>query len=233
SDLVVDFSLTPDINQMEEVTVIGRTSNQEINRQAYNVTSLDASKLHNTTLDLSHALDRVSGVRVRENGGVGSTFNFSLNGFSGNRVKFFIDGIPMDNFGSSFQINNIPINLAQRVEVYKGVVPIWLGSDALGGAVNIVTAKNTGSYLDVSYSYGSFNTHRSVINAGYTAKNGFTVQLNAFQNYSDNNYKVQLDVADIHTGQYYPDQTVRRFHDQYHNETVIANVGVVNKPYAD
>jgi len=139
----------------------------------------------------------------------------------------------MDNFGSSFQINNIPINFAERVEVYKGVVPIWLGGDALGGAVNIVTNNDKRTYLDASYSYGSFNTHRTAINAGYTAKSGFTVQLNAFQNYSDNNYWVKVDVADLFTGAYFPNQRVRRFHDNYHNETVIANVGVVRKKYAD
>src|SRR5690606_20366444 len=110
---------------------------QQINRQAFTVSAIDATKLHNTTLNLSDALDRVSGVRVRETGGLGSSMNLSLNGFSGNHVRFFIDGIPMDNMGSSFQINNMPVNIAERIEVYKGVVPIWLGSDALGGAINI------------------------------------------------------------------------------------------------
>ncbi len=227
------FRLVSATHELETVSVIGRSEAKEVNRQAFNVTAIDASKLHNSTLDLSHALDRVSGVRVREAGGVGSNINFSLNGFTGRQVKFFIDGVPMDNFGSSFQINNIPINLAERVEVYKGVVPIWLGSDALGGAVNIVTGNRQRTFLDASYSYGSFNTHRTAINAGYTAKSGFTFQLNAFQNYSDNNYWVTVDVADINTGEYYRNQRVRRFHDTYHNETLVANVGVVGKKYAD
>lgn len=233
SKVTLHFKLEPDARELESVSVIGRSEAKEINRQAFNVTAVEARKLHNSTLDLSHALDRVSGVRVRENGGLGSRINFSLNGFTGRQVKFFLDGIPMDNFGSSFQLNNIPINLAERVEVYKGVVPIWLGSDALGGAVNIVTANRSNSYLDASYSFGSFNTHRTTVNAGFTNKNGFTVQLNAFQNYSDNNYWVTVDVADINTGQYYRDQRVRRFHDNYHNETVIANIGVTGKKFAD
>ncbi|MGX5817643.1 TonB-dependent receptor plug domain-containing protein [Chitinophaga lutea] len=232
-DAAVKFRLEASTASLREVAVLGRTANQEANRQAYNITSIDAKKLHNTTLDLSHALDRVSGVRVRENGGVGSSINFAINGFSGNQVRFFLDGIPMDNFGSSFQLNNIPVNFADRVEVYKGVVPVWLGSDALGGAVNIVTGNRPQNYIDVSYAYGSFNTHRSVINGALTSRSGFTVQLSAFQNYSDNNYKVTLDVADINTGQYYPGTTVRRFHDTYHNETVVANVGVTGKKYAD
>lgn len=228
----INQTMHEDVQEMEEVSVLGRTESQEINRQAYNVTAIDAKSLHNSTLDLSHALDRVSGVRVRETGGVGSSFNFSLNGFSGNHVRFFLDGVPIDHLGSSFQINNIPINFADRVEVYKGVVPIWLGSDALGGAVNIITSQNAQNYLDVSYSYGSFNTHRSAINAGMTTKTGWTFQLSAFQNYSDNNYQVTVDASDS-TGKYYPNTRVKRFHDQYHNETLVAKLGVVNKPYAD
>ncbi|MDR7130308.1 outer membrane receptor protein involved in Fe transport [Algoriphagus sp. 4150] len=227
------ITLADEINDLEEFTVLGKSELREVEERAFNVTVLDARKLHHTNLDLGHALDRVSGVRVRESGGVGSRMNFSLNGFSGKQVKFFIDGIPMDDFGSSFQLNNIPINLAERIEVYKGVVPIGLGADALGGAVNIVTKNVQKNYVDVSYSYGSFNTHRTVINTAFVSKSGFTVQLNAFQNYSDNNYWVDVDVADIETGKYYPNQRVRRFHDTYHNETVIAQLGVQGKPYAD
>ena len=221
-------------NDLSAVTVVGRTKAQEVNRQAFNVTAIDATKLYNTTLDISGALDRVAGVRVRESGGVGSNFNVTLNGFSGRHIRYFIDGIPMDNFGSSFQINNIPINVAERVEVYKGVVPIWLGSDALGGAVNIVTGNKHSNYLDASYSYGSFNTHRSVVNAAATSKSGFTIQLSAFQNYSDNNYKTDLKL--LLQNNMVPEKrasSVKRFHDVYHNESLIANVGVVGKSWAD
>ncbi len=225
--------LLPTTQLLDEFTVLGKSELAEVREKAFNVEVVDARKLHHTNLDLGHALDRVSGVRVRESGGVGSRMNISLNGFSGRQIKFFIDGVPMDDFGSSFQLNNIPINLAERIEVYKGVVPVGLGADALGGAVNIIT-KNAGkSFVDASYSFGSFNTHRTVLNTAYVSKSGFTLQLNAFQNYSDNNYWVNVDVADINTGQYFPDQRVRRFHDTYHNETLVTQVGFVNKPFAD
>ncbi|MHC8950145.1 TonB-dependent receptor domain-containing protein [Sphingobacterium hungaricum] len=228
-----NFTLTKSNKEIDEVEVLGITKVQEVNRQAYNVTAIDATKLYNTTLNIAGALDKVAGVRVRESGGVGSNFNLSLNGFSGEHVRYFVDGVPMDNFGSSFQINNIPINLANRVEVYKGVVPMWLGSDALGGAINIVTDDRFRNFVDASYSYGSFNTHRTAINAAATTKNGLTFQLNAFQNYSDNNYKVTVEAADIYTGAYERDAVVERFHDKYHNESVIAQVGFVDKSFAD
>lgn len=227
------FKLNSGITLLDQVSVFGYTANQEANRQAYHITALDAKKFQNTTLDIARVLDKVPGARLRESGGMGSDFDFSINGFSGKRIRFFLDGVPMDDFGSAFQINNIPINFVDRIEVYKGVVPVWLGSDALGGAVNLISDRNMKNYLDVSYAYGSFNTHRSNINGAFTSKDGFHVRINAFQNYSDNDYKVETDVADLSTGKLNKVQTVRRFHDQYHNETGILQVGVVNKKWAD
>ncbi|UBM59138.1 TonB-dependent receptor [Marinilongibacter aquaticus] len=218
---------------LEEVLVTGKSVLSEVKEQAFNVSVVDAKALHGTNLDVGHALDRISGVRVRESGGVGSDMNFSLNGFRGKQVRFFIDGVPMDNFGSSFQLNNIPINVAQRIEVYKGVVPIGLGSDALGGAVNIITDSYEKSSLSVSYSYGSFNTHKSFIQGVFVGKSGFTAKVNAYQNYSDNNYKMHVDVADINTGEYFRNQTVRRFNDTFHNQVLMVDLGLVKKPIAD
>lgn len=218
---------------LDEVVVTGKSLVQQVKESAYNVTAIDAKALHNTTLDIAHTLDRMSGVRLRESGGVGSDISFSLNGFSGKHVKFFMDGVPMEGFGSSFQINNIPVNMAERIEVYKGVVPVAFGADALGGVVNIVTKKGKNNFLDASYSFGSFNTHKSYVNFGYTYKSGLTLNLNLFQNYSDNNYPVYVRLVDS-SGNFEESETkVKRFHDTYRNESIVAQLGVVGKRYAD
>lgn len=227
------FVLQSTTAALNEVVVSAKSKISEIEAMAYNVDVLDTKPLENLSISAGDALNRVAGVRVRKSGGVGSKMNLSINGFRGNQVKVFIDGVPMENFGSAFQLNNIPVDLAKRIEVYKGVVPINLGADALGGAINIVTDKYKKSHLDASYSYGSFNTHHTSLNAAYVAKSGFTAQVRAYQNYSDNDYKVTVDVANLNTGKYYPGQKVKRFHDMYHNETVIANIGVVNTGWAD
>lgn len=229
----LDIILKESAYTLDKVTISGKTELRSVKEKAFNVQVVDAIQLHNTTLDIGHALDRISGIRVREDGGVGSQMNVSLNGFRGRQVRFFIDGIPMDNFGSSFQLNNIPINLAQRIEVYKGVVPVGLGADALGGAVNIITRPQTKNSLEASYSFGSFNTHRFNIYALFAHKSGFFAKINAFANYSDNSYKVEVDAADINTGTYFPKQNLKRFHNTYHNESIIANVGLRNKWFAD
>jgi outer membrane receptor protein involved in Fe transport len=219
---------------LDEVIVVGKSKLREINESAYNVVSIDTRLLHNTTLNLTQTLDRISGVKIRETGGVGSDAQISINGFSGRHIKVFMDGMPMEGFGSSFQLNNMPVNLAERIEVYKGVVPVEFGADALGGTINIVTKQTKNTYLDVSYSYGSFNTHKSNVSFGHTAKSGFIFQLNAYQNYSDNNYKVKTKLLDLSTNTYSAEEYwFKRFHDNYHNEAVIAKAGIVNKAWAD
>lgn len=60
-------------------------------------------------------------------------------------------------------------------------------------------------------------------------------EVNLFQNYSDNNYKVETPVKDFATGaiNMRKKETVERFHDMYHNEAVVAKVGIVGKSWAD
>ena len=227
-------SMDSTVFEIQEVVVEAKSPVQRIRESSFNVIVVDARALHNTSLDISHALDRVSGVKIRETGGMGSSSHISLNGFSGRHVKIFMDGMPMESFGQSFRLNNIPIHVAERIEVYKGVVPIELGSDALGGAVNIVTGQSHRTFADVSYSFGSFNTHKSNISAGHTAKNGFFIRLNAYQNYSDNNYRVKTRLLNLETNSYSREEYwFRRFHDNYHNEAVTVRGGFVRKPWAD
>ena len=226
--------LKEESRDLDEIRIHAKTKAEQVKEKAYNVSVVDATKLHMRTMDIGHAMAKVSGVKIREEGGVGSNMNVFLNGYSGNQIKFFIDGIPMDNFGSSFQLNNIPINLANRIEIYKGVVPVGLGSDALGGAINIITNTYDKTSLDLSYSYGSFNTHRTNVNFVYVdAKTGLFTQFNAYQNYSDNDYKVTVDVNDINTQENLGEKRLKRFHDKYHNENFVGQVGFVNKSFAD
>jgi len=233
NDLLLPDIILTNRPELKEVRVTGKTRVKKAKEQAYNLNVLDTKKLYNSASDLNHALNQTSGIRVREDGGVGSNFTFSLNGFTGRQVKFFLDGIPMDNFGSSLTLNNFPPNMADRVEIYKGVTPVSLGADALGGAVNIITRSNP-NYLDVSYGYGSFNTHKASVNHAFTdAKTGFTVRTNAFYNYSDNNYKVKVQPINLATGQKEPEQEVKRFHDAYQSIGAQIEAGITGKKYAD
>ena len=230
-----NITISPETQQLDEVTVVS-TGVSRLKRSAFNAVAVDTKELQNTTKNLSDALAKAPGMKLRESGGVGSDMQLMLDGFSRKHVKVFIDGVPQEGVGSSFGLNNIPVNFADRIEVYKGVVPVGFGTDAIGGVINIVTNKKRRRwFLDASYSYGSFNTHKSNVNFGQTFKNGFTYEINAFQNYSDNDYHIEAPVEDFETGRIDRDKKVRvkRFNDTYHNEAVVGKVGVVDKKWAD
>lgn len=235
----LNFKLSLREKALEEVTVVSNGVSR-VNRSAYNAVAIDTKSLQNSTQNLGEALGRAPGMKIRESGGVGSDMQLMMDGFTGRHIKVFIDGIPQEGVGKSFGLNNIPVNYADRIEVYRGVVPVGFGSDALGGVINVVTKKTSDKrwYVDASYSYGSFNTHKSYVNFGQTLKNGFTYEINAFQNYSDNDYKVKTFVKKFNEdGTTEIDRSkiveVKRFHDNYHNESVIGKVGFVNKAWAD
>ena len=227
--------ISPQATELDEVVVVSNGVTR-LKRSAFNAVALDTKALQNSTQNLSEALAQAPGMKIRESGGVGSDMQLMMDGFTGKHIKIFIDGVPQEGVGSSFGLNNIPVNYAERIEVYKGVVPVGFGTDAIGGVINIITKKNrTKWFLDASYSYGSFNTHKSYVNFGQTFRSGLTYEINVFQNYSDNNYYVDTPVKDFTTGAINKKKIehVKRFHDTYHNEAVIGKIGFVDKKWAD
>ncbi|OEJ98575.1 hypothetical protein A8C32_05060 [Flavivirga aquatica] len=227
--------LKEDIEALKQVTITKKTEGRKTREKAFEVEVIQTKDLKNISVDINSILTTIPGVNVRQRGGLGSAFDFSLNGLSGKQVKFFIDGIPLENFGSSLTLNNFPATLIERAEIYKGVVPIYLGADALGGAVNIITSKRKNDFIDVSYDIGSFNTHRTTLNGQYYGKKGFVLQLASFYNYSDNDYTIDDIVVRDELGN---DTGIRRdhvkrFHDAYNSQMVSVKTGLVDKTYAD
>ncbi len=233
--VVVNFVLKDKPEILEELVVTG-SGVSKVRNSSYNAIAIDTKELANTNKNLADALGKAPGMKLRETGGVGSDMQLSMDGFSGKHVKVFIDGVPQEGVGSSFGVNNIPVNMANRIEIYKGVVPVGFGTDAIGGVINIVTNRNRKTWnVDASYSYGSFNTHKSYVDISQNLKNGFHWQINAFQNYSDNNYWIDNSVKDFVTGAIDRDNVehIKRFHNNYHNEAVVGKVGFLDVKWAD
>ena len=227
-------SVDEEVTQLSEVVLIGQSPIKQVQKAAYNVVAIEAQQLRNLNSNAADMLARVSGVKMRETGGVGAEANINLNGFTGRHVRIFIDGVPMNEANASFRINNIPAEFIERIEIYKGVVPVTFGADALGGAINVVTRKSRYNYGNLSYTFGSFNTHKSTLNLGQFLTDNISVELNAYQNYSDNSYKVFTEYLDLQTGTYSKEKRwFKRFHDRYHNEAIIGRVNIFDEKWAD
>ncbi|MDP5199773.1 TonB-dependent receptor plug domain-containing protein [Flavobacterium sp. DG2-3] len=188
-----EFNISLDRNapkDLQEVVIKKSSIRKEIMEKGFAVNVIETQEAAQRNLQTNDLLDRSGGVRIRQNGGLGSSVTYNINGMSGNAIRIFIDGIPIQTYGASFSLNSIPPALIERIEVYKGVVPGYLADDSLGGAINVILKKGSKNMIAASVSYGSFNTIQSNFSTTYRDKSGFTVKANGFQNYSDNDYEV-------------------------------------------
>lgn len=233
--LNVDFRLSESVENLNEVVVNGKSRETEIETKGFSVNAIETKAAGLRSIQTNELLNTTVGVKIRQNGGLGSNVEYSLNGLSGRSVSIFIDGIPIAVYGSSFSLNSIPPALIKNIEVYKGVVPGHLSSDAVGGAINIILKQKARNNLSASISYGSFNTLQSNLNGAYRFDNsGFTVKASAFHNYSDNDYKISgRTIVDIAPNGVQTPIVARRFHDAYRSTGGMAQIGYSGVKWAD
>lgn len=219
---------------INSATVTGQTQVNRIEGGAYAASAVSIRQQAASLQTISQAIEYSPGIRLRSQGGLGSDFDLSLNGLSGGSVRYFIDGVALDSKGSGITLANLPVSIIDRVEIYKGVVPATLGTDALGGAINIVTNRRSRNYLDVSYGLGSFHTHTFDFSAQYRLpRSGIILKpvLNAY--YSKNDYTMRgVKVRnEDHTAFVYKD--LPRFHDGYLSLFALLEAGVTDRSWAD
>ena len=219
---------------INSATVTGQTQVNRIEGGAYAASAVSIRQQAASLQTISQAIEYSPGIRLRSQGGLGSDFDLSLNGLSGGSVRYFIDGVALDSKGSGITLANLPVSIIDRVEIYKGVVPATLGTDALGGAINIVTNRRSRNYLDVSYGLGSFHTHTFDFSAQYRLpRSGIIIKpvVNAY--YSKNDYTMRgVKVRnEDHTAFVYKD--LPRFHDGYLSLFALLEAGVTDRSWAD
>jgi len=107
----------------------------------------------------------------------GSAGKISIRGVGGSpnsRVLVLIDGQPqfMGIFGHPLPDAYLATD-AQKAEVVRGPSSVLYGSNAMGGVVNILTRQQEkeGFNLNANGSYGSYNSFKTSLGAGFKAKN--------------------------------------------------------------
>ncbi|WP_437711637.1 TonB-dependent siderophore myxochelin receptor MxcH [Sorangium sp. So ce448] len=215
-----------------EVTVRGPSDAERRRQSAEAVTVVEMDRVKRESSDMGEVLARTQGVGVRREGGLGSATRFSLNGLTDDQVRFFLDGVPLDLAGYPFGVSNVPVGLVERVEIYSGVVPVRLGADALGGAVDLVTDQDLcESRAGASYEVGSFDTHRTALAGSHLHRpSGLFARASGFFDVAKNDYPVDTEVED-ERGRFSPAR-VYRFHDAYRSAGGHVELGVVDRPWA-
>ena len=184
-----DVSLKEQAEEISGVTVSGKSIAHQKKEQSMPVTVIDMSNLRGTVSSVQDILLKTVGITLRSSGGVGSSSRISIRGLEGKRIGFFIDELPLGEQTDYIDINDIPIDMIDRIEIYKGVVPARFGGSSLGGAINIVIREYPDKYADLSYGYESYNTHKA---QGVFKRNlkqrGLVFGIGGGYTSSDNNY---------------------------------------------
>lgn len=212
----------------ETVEVEGTTEARKLVESARPVTVVDTAQARERTADLGEVLSRVKGIQVRRSGGLGTESRFSLNGLYDEQIRFFLDGIPIELSGWDGRVADVPVDLIDRVEVHRGVVPIALAADALGGAVDLISHTSWANHASASYQIGSFGTHRAALNArARDADTGAAVGVTFSLDRAANDYKVSVEVPDLGGG--VTPARVPRFHDAYQAIGGAVEAGIIDR----
>ena len=117
---------------------------------------------------LDEIMKEQTGVAVVNDIASGSrAIGVQVQGFSSNYVMVLIDGQPMlGRNNGNFDLSRISVTNVERIEMIKGASSCLYGSDALGGAINIITRHGAITpQAHASLLYGSLNTIDATVEA--------------------------------------------------------------------
>lgn len=226
---------TSEDQDVKEIVVERQDEGERLAQSAEAVQVIDTETAKREAADLGEVLARSQGVAIRRGGGLGSSTRLSLNGLTGDQVRLFLDGVPLgfSGFPAGVGLANVPVNLVDRVDVYRGVVPIRYGSDALGGAVNLASRPpGPGTHGSASYQGGSFQTHRLTGSLQSRLDPiGLFARVSGFFDTTANDYPIDVEVANMQ-GQL-SRARIYRFHDSYLAAGGRLELGAVDVRWAD
>ena len=109
---------------------------------------------------LPEVLTRTPGAAVRSIGGLGQYSSISLRGSSSQQVAIFLDGVPVDaSIAGLVDLSALPLDTLARLEIYRGHIPVQMGSAAIGGAINLVGLRHRGAPRTLArVGFGSFGS---------------------------------------------------------------------------
>lgn len=185
--------LRANARELDGVVVTGKSKVQFMRESPEAITVINGKDLQGRPVSLETILDKTIGLKVGQTGGLGSSSRIIVHGLEGNRIQILWDGIPMSTSDGTFSLDEIPIDIIERIEVYKSIIPARFGCDGLGGAVNIVTKEFSTDYLDASYELGSYQTHKgNVFSRKNFPKSGILLGAGGYYTSAKNDYPFRV-----------------------------------------
>lgn len=113
---------------------------------------------------LADSLKNTPGIIVNQSGKQGDFTSLFTRGGNSNQTLFLYDGFKVNRQGGNFNLGPVdPVNI-ERIEVVRGPSSSLYGTDAVTGAINVISAKGEGRpELTTSVAGGTYGTDRETI----------------------------------------------------------------------
>ncbi len=173
---------------LDEIVVTATRSARPVSRIPVSVSAITAHEIRSSNArSFADLLEGLPGISVQRTGEFGRSDPIIRGlGDNGKRLLVLVDGRPekMALFGCTVT-HTLPLGKVDRVEVVRNALSHLYGSDAMGGVVNIVTAKPKSPLeAGVRSVFGSHGTQIHQLNHG-GARAGFSYLLTADRRSSD------------------------------------------------
>ena len=155
----IDFQLEADAS-LEEVVITGtRTFKRKTNTPVI-VNILSSTALDNVqACNLSEGLKFQPGLRVETNCQTCNYTQLRMNGLAGGYSQILINGRPVFSpLTGLYGLEQIPVNMIERIETIRGGGSTLYGSSAIGGVVNIITKIPKSNNIELSYTHQSIKS---------------------------------------------------------------------------
>lgn len=155
--------------------------------------TLPGRVLRERHLSLGEALDKQAGVRVQSLSGFGAPTLLTVRGYTAEQVAVVVDGVPVVSLdGAALDLSDLPLGQIERVELYRGMTPALLGSQAIGGTLRIDLRQPKTAGGEITTGAGSFGA-RQVEGAGNWAGKRARASLGLRWLQADGNFPFRTD----------------------------------------
>ena len=175
---------------------------------------------------LNEALNKLGGISMTQNGGMGKNSSMFLRGMDTRRLLVLIDGVRYNDpssLKSTADFSQIILYNVEQIEIIKGAQSGVWGSDASGGVINIVTSKaKNGLHGIANVEYGSFDSIKTSLQASYATEK-FDILIGGLIYSTDGFSAVEPKQSEVDYGKRYNELGLEK--DAYKNKSLNAKFG--------
>lgn len=155
----VDFDLTNFQNNLNEVVVTGTKTFKRKTESPVIVNVLNSKMLDNLQVcNLSEGLKFQPGLRVETDCQTCNYTQLRMNGLAGGYSQILINGRPIFSpLMGLYGMEQLPVNMIERIEVVRGGGSSLYGSSAIGGTVNVITKVPKKDAFEINSTYYNIN----------------------------------------------------------------------------